>query len=207
MKRFAVAFLVIGIFFSGAAFAQFGAGPPAANAQTMVGPYPQAIGGPVGSPTYVTPPSPGIIDIGQALGPAAQPYVDAVVNALILAGVGYLGNLLRNKFNVSLDEGARNALVTALQNQAGSMIADGFVKVEQNGKVTIHNDQALINAANEVMQVVPDAAKRLGFTPDYVAKRIIDTIPQTAAGAAAIAAAAPAPVVNVNAIPAPPPAA
>lgn len=133
----------------------------------------------------------GVIDIGQALGPFLQPYVNAVVGSLLTALVSWVLLILKNKFNVQIDESNRNALVTALKNQAGSLIADGFVKVEANGKVTVPN-QALAEAANEVMGVIPDAAARLGFTPDYVAKRIVDTIPQTAAGAQLVAAAAPA---------------
>ena len=58
---------------------------------------------------------------------------------------------------------------------------------------------ALAESANEIMAVIPDAAARLGFTPDYLAKRIIDVIPQTAAGAAMIAAAQPKPVVAATA--------
>jgi len=197
MKRFAVAVLVASCMITGAARAQFGAGQP------VSGPYPQAVGGPVGSPTYVAPPSSGVINVGQALGPFVQPYVDALVNLLIAAGVTYLGNLLRKKLNVQTDEAHRDALITALQNQAGSLIADGFVKFEKNGKITVQNDQALVNAANEVLHVVPDAAKRLNLNPDYVARRIIDTLPQIAAGAA-LAAAAHAPAAPAAAPPVPP---
>jgi len=199
MKRFAVAVLIASCLLAGAARAQFGAGQPAS------GPYPQAVGGPVGSPTYVVPPAQGggIINIGQAFGPAIQDYVNAIVNALILAGVTYLGTMLHNKLNIDIDAKHRDALVTALQNQAGSLIADGAVKLEQNGNVAVSNAK-LADAANEVMRVIPDAAKRLGFTPDYVAARIKDMIPQTAAGAALVAAAQPAPAADAAAPAAPP---
>lgn len=172
-----------------------GAPPDSQTLQPASGP---AIGsGAIGAPTYVVPPANveehggGIINIGQALGPFLQPYVDAAVNALILAFVGWLGMILKNKFNVSIDQGHRDALVTALQNQAGSLIADGFVKI-QNGRVTVPST-ALAESANEIMAVIPDAAARLGFTPDYVAKRIIDFIPQIPAGAAMIAGATSVP--------------
>jgi len=161
----------------------------------MLAPAPgPAVGaGQVGAPTYVVPPveDGGVINIGQALGPFLAPYFNALVNALILGFVSWLGVVLKNKFDISIDEGSRNALVTALQNQAGSLIADGLVKIEQNGKITVPS-QNLVESANEIMGVIPDAATRLGFTPDYLVKRIVDTIPQTAAGAAMIAAAAPA---------------
>lgn len=148
--------------------------------------------GQVGAPTYVVPPAPeqgGVINVGQAFSAALEPYINAAVNALIVAFVGWLGMILKNKFNVSIDEGHRDALVTALQNQAGSLIADGAVKME-GAKITVP-DKALAQSANEIMAVIPDAAKRLGFTPEYLQKRILDMIPQTAAGAAMVAAATP----------------
>jgi hypothetical protein len=155
-------------------------------------PEPVAIGGPVGSPTFVTPQKQGgVINIGQAFGEVAEPYINAAVNALILAGVSWLGLYLKKRFNVTIDQGHRDALVTALQNQAGSLIADGLVTIE-GGKVTVPAT-AVTAAAAEVLQVIPDAAAHLGLTPDYVARRIVDTIPQTAAGAAMIAQAPAAP--------------
>ena len=159
---------------------------------------PAVVGGPTGSPTYVIPPtkeSGGVIDIGQALGPFLQPYVNAIVGSLLTALVSWVLLILKNKLNVSIDDAHRQALLTALKNQAGSLIADGMVTVEKDGKITVPNAQ-LAQSANEIMAVIPDAAARLGFTPDYLAKRIIDTIPQTAAGAAIVAAAQPVPVVT-----------
>ena len=134
-----------------------------------------------------------MIDIGQALGPFLQPYVNAIVGSLLTALVSWVLLILKNKLNVSIDDAHRQALLTALKNQAGSLIADGMVTVEKDGKITVPNAQ-LAQSANEIMAVIPDAAARLGFTPDYLAKRIIDTIPQTAAGAAIVAAAQPVPV-------------
>lgn len=182
---------------TGLACAQFaqnvGAQPGAPPNSQILAPAPgPAIGaGQVGVPTYVVPPSGGgIVDIGQALGPFLQPYVNALVGALLSALVGWLGVQANKWLGVKLDEGARNALTTALQNQVGSLIADGFVKLD-GAKINVNSEQ-LAQSANEVMAVIPDAAKRLGFTPDYVAKRIVDTIPQTAAGAAMIAPTAAA---------------
>jgi hypothetical protein len=134
------------------------------------------------------PVSGGIINIGQSLGPALQPIVEDVVNAAIASILGWVLWLLKNKLNVSIDQSHRDALVRALQNQAGSLIADGFVKVD-GAKITVPNQQ-LAEAADEVLAVIPDAAQRLGLTSDYVAKRIVDMIPQTPAGAAIAVAAA-----------------
>ena len=167
-----------------------------AAAQAPLVANPAVVGGPISSPTYVIPPtkeSGGVIDIGQALGPFLQPYVNAIVGSLLTALVSWVLLILKNKLNVSIDDAHRQALLTALKNQAGSLIADGLVTVEKDGKITVPNAQ-LAQSANEIMAVIPDAAARLGFTPDYLAKRIIDTIPQTAAGAAIVAAAQPVPV-------------
>jgi hypothetical protein len=133
----------------------------------------------------------GFIDIGQAFGQAAAPYVDAIAQALIAALVSWVLLYIKNTTGIAIDAGHRDALTTALQNQAGSLIADGLVKLE-NGKVTVPPN-ALTNSAAEILKVIPDAAKHLGLTPDYVAKRIIDTIPQISAGAAMIATATAAP--------------
>ena len=54
-------------------------------------PNPVAVGGPIGSPTFVIAPAPssGVINIGQAFNDVAAPYINALVNALILALVGW----------------------------------------------------------------------------------------------------------------------
>lgn len=127
----------------------------------------------------------GAINIGQAFGDAVQPYVDAIVQALIAALVSWVLFKIKQRTGVEIDQGHRDALVTALQNQAGSLIADGFVKIE-SGKITIPSG-TLADAATEVLQTLPDAAKHFGLTPDYVAKRIVDAIPQIAAGAQLVA--------------------
>jgi hypothetical protein len=201
MKRIFAAAMLIAAVATSAAAQTSGANPvpvPGTSVTAMAPAPGPAIGtGQIGAPTYVVPPANvteqggGVINIGQAFGTAVQPYIDAAVNAIILAFVGWLGVILKNKFNISIDQGHRDALVTALQNQAGSLIADGVVKME-GAKITVP-DKALAQSANEIMSVIPDAAKRLGFTPDYLQKRILDTIPQTAAGAAMVAAAVPAP--------------
>jgi hypothetical protein len=207
-KRLMLAVGVLALF-AGLAFGQqqqsaapVGAPPGSQMLQPAPGP---AIGaGQVGTPTYIVPPASAappessVIDIGQALGPFLQPYINAIIGALLSALVGWLGVQANRWFGVKLDEGARNALTTALQNQAGSLIADGLVKLEGT-KITVDN-KSLAESANEIMAVIPDAATRLGFTPDFVAKRIMDTLPQTAAGAALVASATPVPMVATSAI-------
>lgn len=114
-----------------------------------------------------------------------EPYVDAAANALILALVGYMATALKTKWNIDLDQGHRNALTTFLQNRAASLISDGAVKMQ--GK-SVHVDNAMLaRAASQASLAIPGVLKRFGLTPDVVAAKIVDAIPQTTAGAAIIA--------------------
>lgn len=131
-----------------------------------------------------------LVSISPAFADWMKPYIDATVNALILALIGYFATWLNTRFKVSLDASMRDGLTKALQNQAGSLIADGMVKM-QGAKVDVHSG-ALKLAAQELMASVPDAADHFGLTPDAVATRIVDTIPQIAAGAQMIAKSTPA---------------
>lgn len=130
--------------------------------------------------------NPGIINIGQAFSAAAAPYINAVVNALIAAVIGLIAWKVKQRTGIEIDQGHRDAVIRALQNQAGSLIADGMVKLE-NKTITV-NSPALAKAANDVLASVPDAAKHFGLTPSYVADRIIDMIPQITAGAQLVGA-------------------
>ncbi len=147
--------------------------------------------GMTGVATYIAPrSSPGIINIGQAFSDAAAPYIDAVVNALIASLIGWVCLKIKQRTGVEIDAGHRDAIVKSLQNQAGSLIADAKVKIDDNGKIQVDN-VALAHAVNDVIASVPDALAHFGATPDkaaaYVEKRIVDTIPQIAAGAQMIA--------------------
>jgi hypothetical protein len=159
------------------AHAQFTQQSPVPQAQAAPA---QVVGAPIGSPTYVLPPSGGVIDIGQAFG-AFAPYINSAVNALILAAIGWACTRFQQSTGVTIDQAHRDSLAHALQNQAGSLIADGLVKME--GKTVTVPSAELATAAKEIIQCIPDAAAHFGLTPDYVAKRIVDMIPQTTAGA------------------------
>lgn len=191
MKRFALA-LVASLAIAAPAAAQNTAAVPQSTitfAEQTPAPAP-VIGAPIGSPAYViqAPKRDGqLIDIGQAFGEALAPYVNAAVQALILALVSWVLMCIQKRTGVAIDAGHRDALVRALQNQAGSLIADGLVKVA-SGKVEVAQGP-LSEAAAEALKSIPDAADHLGLTPDYVAKRIVDMIPQTAAGAQLVASA------------------
>lgn len=173
----------------------------------------QVVGAPIGQPTFVVPapqvtiqappvavapapkPSVGIINIGQSFNETLAPYVNDIVNAVLLALIGLVANWWRQKTGTDIDKNLREGVTRALQNQAGSLLAAGAAKMD-GIKIDV-KDADLANAANDLLRSVPDAAKRFGLTPEKVAQRILDTIPQTPAGAALVAGAH-SPVVVIN---------
>lgn len=128
----------------------------------------------------------GVIDIGQAFSDVLAPYINAIIQAFILALVGWMCQRITQRTGVQIDAGHREAITKALENQAGSLIADGEAKFD--GATVSVPSAAMGKAVNDLLTSIPAAAKHFGLTPDYVAKRIIDTIPQIAAGAQMIAA-------------------
>lgn len=128
----------------------------------------------------------GVINIGQAFGTVLQPYIDALAQAAIVGAIGWLGWILKNKFSVELDERQRAALQDFLQNSASSLIAAGAVHM--NGKTITVRSEALAAEANSAITRIPDALAHFGLDAPSAAKlledKIMDAIPQTAAGAA-----------------------
>jgi hypothetical protein len=151
----------------------------------------------IGAPTFVTvPPKQSTISLSPAFAEWLQPYVDQIVDLLIMAFVGWLGKRYHDATGKALDQGHRDALTKFLQNEASSLIADGLVKIE-GGKVQVSNAD-LAQAWNSAQTAIPEAAKYFGLTPDYVAKRVVDTIPQIQAGAQMIAQSTSAPSSSSN---------
>jgi hypothetical protein len=141
-------------------------------------------------------PSGGVIQL-SAFG-WLQPYVDTVVQGLIVVAFGWL---TKNGYTQWMDASARASVEVFVKNRASSLIADGAVRMQDKA---VHVDNSfLYRAARESSTAIPDALKRFGLTPDVVAAKIIDAIPQTPAGASIIATAhtedtevAPVPVAN-----------
>lgn len=125
-----------------------------------------------------------LIDIGAAFG-ANAPIINAVIGALIVAGLSFLGYEARTKWNIQLDETAMKTLQTALLNAASSLVADGAVKL-QGTKIDVHSG-LLASAANMIMVRNPDTMKRLGLdiTPEKIEAMIIDKLPHVPAVAQA----------------------
>jgi hypothetical protein len=113
-----------------------------------------------------------------------EPYIDSAVQGLILAGLGWL---MKSKYTSWMDQSARDAFGVFLQNTASSLIADGFVHMQD--KTVQVSDAALAREANTAADRIPGALKRFGITPAVIQQRIIDAIPQTPAGAQMVAAA------------------
>jgi len=135
----------------------------------------------------VNPADAAIIDIGAAFGSALQPYIDAVVNGAIAAIIGWLAWIAKNRFNVDIEVGYRDALTTFLQRQASSLVAAGAVKL-QGVKVEVNN-QALADAAKMALTSIPQALSYFGLNPAKVAEMIIDYIPKQPAISEALAVA------------------
>jgi hypothetical protein len=148
--------------------------------------------GPDGGVALIQAPAPqqasgGIIQL-SAFG-WLEPYVDSALQALIAAGFAWFA---KSKYSSMMDETARAALEAFLKNSASSLIADGAVKLE-NKTVKVDNP-TLYQAAREAETRIPGALKRFGLTPEVIAAKIVDAIPQVTAGAAIIASAhAPTP--------------
>lgn len=162
--------------------------PPALMpAPALTIPAPRADDGALGAPiTVVTPPSGGLVNVGQIFG-FLGPYVDAILQALILAGVGALGVFLKQKWNIQVDESLMHTLQVALSNRASSLVADGVVRLSGT-KVDVHSEY-LAHAANNLIAHNPDIAKQFNLTPDRVAAMIVDKLPTVPAVAQAQATA------------------
>lgn len=183
---------------AGPACAQF---PPSTQAVLDGGPVAvgqlQAQKDDAGKVSIVQAPNPGGGMIQLSIFGWLEPYVDSLVQTLIAAGFAWIG---KSKYSQWLDQSSRDALQTFVKNRASSLIADGAVSME-NKSVKVDNP-LLYKAAAEASTAIPDALKRFGLTPDVVAAKIVDAIPQTEAGAAIVASAhaendtAPVPVTN-----------
>jgi hypothetical protein len=113
-----------------------------------------------------------------------EPYVETLVQLLIAAAFSWFA---KTKYGQMMDKESREALEVFLKNRAGSLIADGAVSIE--GKSITVNSTALAAEINAANRFIPGALKRFGLTPQAVGEKIVDAIPQIAAGAAIVAQA------------------
>lgn len=127
------------------------------------------------------------IDIGQALSGSLQEVINAAVTALIAAIVTWAAYLAKKKFNIDIEAGNRDALTAFLQRQASSLVAMGAVKLD-GVKIEVQN-QALADAANQALAMIPGAMAFFGLTPAKLQQMIVDLIPKQPAVAQAQAVA------------------
>jgi hypothetical protein len=187
MIRKVVIGIVLAAALVGPASAQF------AEASHNVAPSPeltvQAVPGvtPIGSPVIVRPADDNTIAIGQIFGQLLAPYVTAAVEALVGTAFGWIFWLLKTKLNINIDAEHRASITAAAQRQAASLVADGAVSVR--GKTITVNNEALAAAVSAASNAAGDAVKHFGITPQSLADRIVDMIPQVPAAAPVVSAA------------------
>ena len=106
----------------------------------------------------------GFIQIGQVFGNFLQPYIDAAVQALLAALVGWLCLELKKRTGIEIDEKHRAAFTHALTNQVGSLIADGLVKIEgeEQENDSLEEPRAL-RSAQEAHDPVNDGTNQQPF--------------------------------------------
>lgn len=115
------------------------------------------------------------IDYGQAFG-WLQPYVISFVGTLLTAAATWIVFLVNKWLGIKIDKDQADVYLRAAKNQASSLIADGFVKIRENGKVEVNNP-ALAAAANDLLKSVPDAAGHFNVQIDDAMKKIVDMVP------------------------------
>lgn len=184
MKKLALAFALVAALAS-PALAQFPS-DKAATGSVAVGQAQAQVDPASGKVAIVAAPaveqkSGGIIHL-SAFGWLA-PYVDTLLQGLIALGFAIIG---KSKYSQWLDQSSRDALEVFLKNRASSLIADGAVRI--SGKSVHVESNLLYKAAREASTAIPDAMKRFNLTPEVVAQKIIDAIPQVPAGSAIVAA-------------------
>ena len=126
------------------------------------------------------------IELGSALG-SMEPYVNTAVSIGVTVLVGFLLFILKSKFNIEIDAGHRDTLMTFAQNQAAALVAKGAVKVK-GAKIEVDNE-TLANVANAALSKAPDALAHFGLTPEKMQERIVAELSKQPAVAAALAEA------------------
>lgn len=127
------------------------------------------------------------IDIGQAINGGLLEIISGAIAAAIAALVGWVSIIIKSKFKIDIEARHREALIAFLQRQAGSLVADGAVKLA--GIRVEVKSEALAAAANAALAAIPGALKFFGLTPERLQAMIIDMLPRQPAVASAQAIA------------------
>jgi hypothetical protein len=112
-----------------------------------------------------------------------QPYISAVVTALIGAAVTYGGYLFHKLTGATLDVAADAAIRKWAASEAGALVAEAADNLSSR---SIPVGSAMVAAAvTRLEAVLPDEVKQLGFTPDHLATIIAGEIGKLQAQATA----------------------
>ena len=103
-----------------------------------------------------------------------KPYIDVLVNAAVLAAVGFIAGLVQKYTGVQISQSALDKLRAAAATQAGLLVAGA----EDNlAKTTISVGHPLVaQAANQIIAMLPDAVKAVGATPEALQTLIVGEI-------------------------------
>ena len=129
---------------------------------------------------------------------AVMPYIVSAVGGIITVLGLLITTWLKQRWNIDIDQAHRDAWQQSAQNAAGALLAQGAVKIEDSGKITVQN-AAMAGVINAVMARVPDAIAHFGFTPQDIQNLIIAKIPQVISGSVP-PTIAPAPDAAVKAV-------
>lgn len=134
----------------------------------------------------------GTIDVGGSV-----QWLQPVVISFVTAVIGTVGTwvlyVVKQYTGIKIEQAQADVYIRAAQNQAASLIADGFVVIRENGKVEVPNAM-LAAAGNDLLKSIPDAAAHFRLSLDEAMKKIVDMIPQVPAAPVIIAATVPKPV-------------
>jgi hypothetical protein len=113
-----------------------------------------------------------------------QPYISAVVTALIGGAVTYGGYVFHKLTGSVLDDSAETAIRKWASSEAGALVAEAADNLSSR---SIPVGSAMIAAAvTRLEAVLPDEVKWLGFTPDHLATIVAGEIGKLQAQATAV---------------------
>lgn len=117
------------------------------------------------------------IDVGSIFG-AWKPYIVEILSIAVMAVGGWLAELARRKFNLSIEASHRDALQTALTNGAG-LVLNKLGNNLQGKTIDVHS-ALLATAIEYVTKAAPNALAQFDLGPKEIAERIVAKLPQVA---------------------------
>lgn len=105
---------------------------------------------------------------------ALKPYIDVIVQAAIGAAVIFTAGLVQKYTGVKVSQNALDKLRAAAATQAGILVAGA----EDNLSKTVISvgHPKVAQAANQIIALLPDAAKAVGATPESLQTLIVGEV-------------------------------